>query len=364
MTELEKVYGELFRGHLKSRKAKRRTHDEHKYELNLFENLMNTARALVTYQYRPSRGIAFVIRNPVIREIFAAPYRDRVVHHYVFDKVIDYWERQFIYDSYSCRKGKGTLKGIRRMELFMRQASRNFQDEVYILKYDLSGYFMSLPRRLLYQKAVQGLAKQYSNRYGREFRRLQFLWHKIIFDDPTDGVTVRGSVKDWRRLPAKKSLFKQPNGFGVVIGNLTSQLLSNIFLNDFDHYMKEWLHYRFYGRYVDDFYVLVRKDNYRLALSQEKQMRWYLSRQGLRLNLAKTYRQSIAHGVAFLGVVIYPRCTVAGRRLKQNFAMAVYKSLRSRLEPKSMTSYVGFLLHHDCFGLIMNMWRNVNGCYA
>ena len=356
MDDLEKVYLELFKSHLKARKAKRRTKDEHEYELHLFENLMNTATALCEKRYHPSRGIAFIIRRPVIREIFAAPYVDRVVHHYIFDKVIDYWERQFIYDSYSCRKNKGTLMGIRRMEHFVRKASHNFTQKTYVFKYDLSGYFMSLPRRELYRKATAGLKKQYAGHNITEYRRLKHIWHQVIFDDPTDGVRVRGSAKDWRALPAKKSLFKQAPGYGIVIGNLTSQLLSNIFLNDFDHYMKEWLHFRYYGRYVDDFYVLVDETERVTTLEYENHIKNYLARQGVKMNRQKTYRQEISKGTAFLGVVIYPRRTVAGQRLRQNFAMATESFCRGIGSADTMFSYAGFLSHHDCHNLTNAMF--------
>ena len=106
----------LYLSYLEARKGgKRRTHDEHDFEINLFANLKFLKQDILDKTYYPSRSTAHIITKPVIREIFAAPFRDRIVHHLLFGSVYGWWDNHFIYDSYSCRIGKGTLFGIRRL---------------------------------------------------------------------------------------------------------------------------------------------------------------------------------------------------------------------------------------------------------
>lgn len=108
------------------RGGKRKTHDEHAFEANEYENLLNLKTDLLNKTYVPGRSTSHIIYNPVIREIFAASFRDRVVHHLVFDTVYDWWDRRFIEDSYSCRVGKGTLYGVKRLDHHIRSASENY----------------------------------------------------------------------------------------------------------------------------------------------------------------------------------------------------------------------------------------------
>ena len=180
----------------RARRHKRSTEDEFNFELNCEENILRLAASIMTRTYVPSRGIAFITYNPVIREIFAAPFRDRVVHHYIYNKVYPWWDRHFIPDSYSCREGRGTDYAIRRLYRYMRKVSCNFQRPTCVIEMDVQGYFMSLPHRQLYERALWGLKRQYDPE-DFEFRTLKFLWRQVIFDHPTDGVEIRGSRRRW-----------------------------------------------------------------------------------------------------------------------------------------------------------------------
>ena len=147
----------LYVAYLEARKGgKRSTRDEQMFELNADENLKLLRKAILDKTYRPSRSSAHIIYNPVIREIFAATFRDRVVHHLIFDTVYDWWDKRMIEDAYSCRVGKGTLYGIQRLDHHIRAVSHNYARKAYILKLDIQGYFMSLPRRELYERAIWG----------------------------------------------------------------------------------------------------------------------------------------------------------------------------------------------------------------
>ena len=254
--EVDRIYEWAQNAYLKARLAKRHTRDEQDFEVNAPVLLADLAEDIARRSYKPSRGIAFITFNPVIREIFAAPFRDRIVHHMLYDLVADWWDRRFIYDNYSCRVGKGTLFGIRRLQHHIMSVSENGNREAWVLKLDIRGYFMSLPRRRLYDRAVWGLGRQFPQE-SWEKDVGSFLWRQIIFDDPVKGVKIR-APENWRSLPRSKSLFHAKDGCGIVIGNLTSQLLSNIYLDQLDRFVNFELGCKHYGRYVDDFYIVGR----------------------------------------------------------------------------------------------------------
>ena len=230
---------QLYYAFLEAKKGKCHSEDEYVFEMNLMENLIKLRDSILAKTYKPSRGIAFIIRKPVMREIFAAPFRDRVIHHFLYNMTADWHDRRFSPDSYSCRLNKGTLYGIERMGYHMRAVSNNCQEEAVIAKFDLRGFFMSIDRFKLYEKIVAGLNQQYGKKEDRAiYDLLRYLWSEVVFDDPTENVRIRGSSADWDDLPPEKSLFTQPPNQGLVIGNLTSQLSSNIYLDSFDRFLR------------------------------------------------------------------------------------------------------------------------------
>lgn len=338
---------ELYNAYLAARKNKRHTKDVYLFEMNLRENLAQLREDLINRRYKPSRGIAFIVKRPVIREIFAAPFRDRIVHHLLYNMSYDWWDKRLIYDSYSCRKKKGTLFGIMRLKHHIHSVSRDYTRPAYVLKLDLRGYFMSLSREKLYKRVVWGLDQQFKKNYVlRDF--LKYIWHEIIFDDPTVGVLRRGSVKDWQKLPKTKSLFCQPPGKGIVIGNLSSQMLSNIMLDMLDRYVKFDLGYKNYGRYVDDFYFVVTKEELPKLKQDIKKIDDLLKDElELVLHPNKRYLQEVHKGVEFLGVVIYPNRLVPSRRFKNNFYKAAAEVGMGYKDAESMLSYLGYSKHYN-----------------
>ena len=177
---------ELYVAYLEARKnGKRKTIDEQKFEVDEILNIKKLVAELLNKTYEPSGGEAHVIKYPVEREIFAAPFRDRVVHHWIYDKIYDWWDRHFLYDSYSCRVGKGTLFGIQRLEKLLGKASKNYTEEVYIVKLDLKGYFMSINRKRLYDRVMWGLDRQYAEKkHTKEYEILKYAIGATIFDNP------------------------------------------------------------------------------------------------------------------------------------------------------------------------------------
>lgn len=215
------IFKRLYEAFVAARRGKTRTRDEAEFERDVLGRLGVLTDELIEQNYKPSRGVAFVVLMPVVREIFAAKFRDRVIHHFLYNLTAGFIDRQLIDNSYSCRVGKGTDQGIRQMYRQARKVSHNFTEEIVVFKFDILGYFMSLPHKELFAAARRLAIKQ----FGKDSQLGQlviFLWRQIIFDDPIDGVTVLGRREDWAKVPPSKSLFCQPRGRGIVIGNLTS----------------------------------------------------------------------------------------------------------------------------------------------
>ncbi|MDE5906371.1 MAG: hypothetical protein K2G66_01890 [Alistipes sp.] len=151
----EKLLTDLFNAYYDARQNKRNTLSQLRFEMNLEDNLMELYHEIDERRYHVGRSICFMTNIPVKREIFAADFRDRVVHHLLCNYVSPLFERTFITDSYSCRKGMGTHFGIGRLEHHIRSCSNNYQWKSYLLKLDIQGYFMNINRELLFNIIMQ-----------------------------------------------------------------------------------------------------------------------------------------------------------------------------------------------------------------
>jgi len=343
-----------------ARRGKRHTVDEHRFELCDIESLVLLRDHVVNRTYHPSRGVAFIVRDPVVREIVAAPFCDRVIHHLLFNFCGDWWDRHFIADSYSCRTNKGTLYAQQRLATHIRRVTENYTQPAFCAKLDIQGYFMSMRHDLLFKRILWGLARQFSYPENPKnnldchpddltelYYTLEFLWHQIIHDDPMRGITLRGSPSDWDDLPPSKSLFNQPKGRGIVIGNLTSQLLSNILLDQLDRFIIYDLGYSHYGRYVDDFFIIVPAAQYPQVLRDVDIIEHFLKENlDLTLHPKKRFYQSTTHGIPFVGAVIYPRFITIGERSKRKCFAAAYQLATSGYgDIEGIISRIGSVSH-------------------
>jgi RNA-directed DNA polymerase len=360
---------DVFRAYYDARAHKRNTLNQLHFEMNLEENLVELYREILEGRYRVGRSVCFIVDKPVKREIFAADFRDRVVHHLLYNYLSPLFERTFIDDSYSCRKGYGTLKGIERLEHHIRSCTENFTKPAYVLKLDIQGYFMSMNRQLLYDRMerfllrqVSGLDATASTRNGYNLERVLYLTREVVFNDPTCGCLVRGNRSDWNGLPPSKSLFHSASGCGLPIGNLTSQLFSNIYLNELDRFVKRTLGVKHYGRYVDDFF-LVHPDKWFLLNAEERIRAFLRDSLGLTLHPKKVYLQEVTKGVDYLGAVVKPyrrymvektrrRICCSLRNLKAQAERDWPLSKREgRLLQASVSSYLGCLKQYRSYRL-------------
>ena len=195
---------EVFEAYERGRRHKRGTHNALAFELDYGRNLVALWRDINSDGYRPARSIAFIVERPVKREIFAADFRDRVVHHLIINKLNALFERELIFDAYACRVGKGTHMGIRRVERFMRSCSRNYTRDCYILKLDVQGFFMSIDRGILYRRLEAFVREKYS---APDRELVLDLCRKVVFCDSARSWIIKGRCGDWDGLPADKSLF-------------------------------------------------------------------------------------------------------------------------------------------------------------
>lgn len=338
------LFGLTLVAFLEARRRKQRSRDEYDFEMHWLENLDILTNDILHRTYQPSSGVAFITRWPVVREIVAAPFRDRVIHHLLYNLIVGWVDKRLINNSFSCRKGKGTLYGVKRIQKDIREVSAGYTREAYAIQLDIQGYFMSLPRAGLFRCIKRLLMRMYP--YGGEMYKMQeFLWHQIIMDNPIEGIRRRPPLNAWNELPASKCLFLQEPGIGIVIGNLSSQLLSNIYLDSLDKFVTRGLGYKHYGRYVDDFYLIVTKEQKPQAMEDVKLIERHLLSLGLILHPNKRHVQEVKKGVKFLGMVVYPFGIVPGKRFKQNFYRAVHHYAMGRKKDATIVSYLGYCKH-------------------
>ena len=312
---------ELFQAYRDCRQNKRSTVNALAFEIDYENNLVMLSEEINNGTYQPGRSIAFIVNKPVMREIFAADFRDRVVHHLIINKLNPLFEKEFIYDSCSCRVDKGTHFAVQRLNRFIRQCSGNYTKNCYVLKLDIKGFFMHIDKKILFGK----LAFFINEKYKEQDKTLVIdLCRKIIFNNSILNCVIKGKREDWQGLPSDKSLFHSRENCGLPIGNLTSQIFANFYMSSFDHYIKHDLKVRFYGRYVDDF-VIVSPDKEYLKSLIPKIKNYLESELRLTLHPRKIYLQHYTKGVKYLGAVIKPSRIYIANRTKGNFYQAIAK---------------------------------------
>ncbi|MBQ3670207.1 MAG: hypothetical protein II921_01855 [Treponema sp.] len=378
-------YDEIFEIYFACRATKRRAAGALAFEIDYERNLLELCDELNQRRWKPGSCNCFIVEKPVKREIFAAPFKDRIVHHILIDKLNPCFERFFIKDSFACRTGKGTLAAIKRLSHFVNSATRNCKKESYILKLDIKGYFMSINRTLLYKKLERFIQTDYraylckkSQEKGQgkiqkggwifdlaeieeKISFVTYLAKEIVFNDPTKQVSLKSPKSAWKGLPRDKSLFTAKQGCGLPIGNLTSQVFANFFLTEFDHYIKHTLGIKRYVRYVDDFVIVHESKSYLKYLIPK--IRTFLKDElGLTLHPRKIYLQEAKKGVPFLGAFIKPNLILAGKRIQKNFAQKSEQFERLAHDHKpsrnekiavlaSINSYLGILRQYKSWKL-------------
>jgi len=311
---------DIFTAYLDCRKNKRNTVNALNFELNLENNLIKLYQDIKSRKYKVETSICFIVNKPVKREIFAGNFRDRIIHHFIINKLNQYFEKSLLYDSYSCRKEKGTLFGVSRVKKFIRQCSNNYQKDCWILKMDIQGFFMHIDKSILYKQVWLYLwQERLNNNFDDEdFEVLDYLIKKVIFNDPTKNYIKKSPLEEWDGLPSSKSFFNSNENCGLPIGNLTSQIFANVYMNTFDKWIKDELKVEFYGRYVDDFLIIHQNKEFLLNLIP-KIKEFLQDKLKLTLHPKKIYFQHYSKGIQFLGTTILPFRTFASKKIRNSF---------------------------------------------
>ncbi|MBR1921566.1 MAG: RNA-directed DNA polymerase [Kiritimatiellae bacterium] len=325
-----------------------------RFEMNQEQELVRLRDELLERRYKARPSSCFIIHDPKMREVFAAEFRDRVVHHLFYNYTHELFERTFIADSYSCIEGRGTHYGIDRLRHHLLSCSQNWTKPCYVLKLDVKGYFMSIDRAKLLSRCRELIVKQRARNKSLpalDWGLADYLLESICLLNPVENCRMLGDRSEWDRLPKEKSLFNSKPGCGLPIGNLSSQLFSNIYLGAFDDFMKRELMCRHYGRYVDDAFVVAEtKDElYGIVPKVREFLRDELS---LELNEGKVRVVDARRGVAFLGAYLKPYRTYLStrtlRRIRGRMRSLNWKQPASRVQAR-VNSMLGVLSHCDSY---------------
>lgn len=368
----EQLLKDLHAAYYEARKHKRQKPYQLRFEKELTRNLQELCEELWsrTYQARPST--CFIISDPKKREVFAADFRDRVVHHLYYRYVHVMFERTFVRDSYSCIKNRGTHDGIARLRQHILRESQNYTQPCYVLKIDIRGYFMHINRKKLLAIALNALEKMGNHRVSvHACKRWQelvdmnfvaYLTHELVLLNPVDGCCMIGKQADWEGLPPEKSLFHAQEECGLPIGNLTSQLFSNVYLNVFDQYVKRQLGCRHYGRYVDDaYFVSGDREQLREYIPQIRQ--FLMTELGLPLHEGKLCLVDARQGVSFLGAFVKPGRVYIDqaslRRMRLKLENLSFVRNPKQLQAK-VNSHLGVLGHYRTWHIQRELFFHID----
>ena len=308
MENLLEAWREFLRG-------KRGRADVQEFSLLLMDNLFVLHRNLANRTYRHGVYQAFNISDPKPRNIHKASVRDRLLHHAIYRVLYPYFDRKFITDSFSCRIGKGTHKALNRFKAFAYKASSNNTKTCWILKCDVRKFFASINHYTL--KTI--LAKHITDR--------DTLWLLEQVIDSFSSVAGRN--------------------IGVPLGNLTSQLLVNIYMNGFDQFVKHKLKARYYIRYADDF-VVFSPNRQELGHILPKIRGFLQERLKLELHPDKVSIRTLASGIDFLGWVHFHDHRVLRTATKRR----MFRNLQEKNgKIETVQSYLGLLKHGNARGL-------------
>lgn len=292
--------------------GKRKRKDVAKFSLNLMENLIDLHLCLKNKTYRHGGYMPFKINDPKPREIHKASVRDRLVHHAICRVLFPYFERQFIFNSFSCRKRKGTHRAMNRFRKFSNIVSGNSTRTCWVLKCDIKKFFASIDQKILLQTLARHI----------EDEDTLCLLSEIV-----------GSFRSNHGV-----------GAGLPLGNLTSQLLINVYMNEFDQFVMRELKAKYYIRYADDFTIL---SSGRLELEKLlSKISGFLSiKLMLKLNYKKVEIRTLASGVDFLGWIHFPDHRILRKATKRRMMRRIVEN------PKNETyqSYLGIISHGNSF---------------
>ena len=304
----------LFQAWDEFKREKRGKSDVQVFERHLEDNLFELYAELKKKTYRHGTYQEFYVTDPKRRHIHKSNVRDRVLHHLLYKYLYELFDKHFIYDSYSCRKGKGTHKAVRRLKKLTRIVSRNYTGKCWSLKCDIKKFFASVDHRILKELIARKVKDENVN----------WLINNVIDSFSSE----------------------QRPGCGIPLGNLTSQIFSNIYLNELDQFVKHKLKERHYLRYADDFLVLNRGSerhaDYLSTISE-----FLKDNLKLELHPKKTSARKLTWGIDFCGYIILPHYVLPRTKTKRR----IIKNVLQGSDYQALQSYLGYMSHSNSFRL-------------
>lgn len=293
--------------------GKRRKIDVNKFQTRFMDNILELHQNLKDLSYRHSAYQAFKVNDPKPRDIHKAEVRDRLLHHAIYRKLYPFFDRKWISDSFSCRDNKGTHKAIERFKAFFYKVSKNNTRTCWVLKCDIKKFFASIDHEIL----------------------MQILSKQLV--DANTLILIRNIVE---------SFSSTGPGKGLPLGNLTSQLLVNVYMNEFDQFMKHKLKAKYYIRYADDF-VILSQNRQELEVFLPKIKQFLVEHLSLTMHPTKISISTFSSGVDFLGWVHFPNHRV----LRTSTKRRMVRNLSNTRSKPVIQSYRGLLSHGDTYGL-------------
>lgn len=352
--------GDLFKAYFDCRRHKRNTHAALMFELDLENNLLQLYKELKNGTYKIGRCICFVVTKPKPREVWAANFRDRIVHHLVYNAIKDRFYKRFIKDTYSCIPERGTLAAAKRLLHFARSATNNYTKKMYYLKADLSNFFVSIDKNILFTLLKRHVAENW----------ILKLLEQIVYHDPRSNVFIK-TPHLFKLIPTYKSLWSSDNTHGLPIGNLTSQFFSNVYLNELDQFIKQNLKCKCYLRYVDDF-IIIFDNPHDLNIYFGKIDNYIFINLKLSLHPCKKLINTVTQGMNFVGFFVLPdriflrkrtlnkiRCVIKNWKCKYNrfSQLELFKFF------KSINSYLGMMVNLKCYNLRFSFVMQINSLF-
>lgn len=332
------------------------------------EEVFYLTKRLQSGTYRPESGTVFVTDRPKYREIHAAAFRDRVVHHLLHDQLEPLFEKSFIADSYACRVGKGTHAAAQALQMKMREITRQGKVRAYALKMDIRSFFPSIDKPTLLNLLKKGFKSV------KHQEAIYSLLETVVNHNPVPSARPLGNSNRFSRVPEHKRLGAHGLERGLPIGNLTSQFFANVYLNALDHFVKCTLSVRHYLRYVDDF-ILLHSDPEQLRI-WEASIRAFLAERLFLKAHEGTLIQPVSQGVDFVGYVIRPNYVLSRRRVLKQADKRITE-LERNLRPLQLkdcerwpidsnaaevlratwASYFGHLKHSNFYRALQRLWQ-------
>ena len=288
-------------------RGKRAKPDVQTFSLRLMDNILQLRDELVNRTYRHGGYTAFNISDPKPRNIHKACVRDRLLHHAIYKILYSFFDRKFIADSYSCRLNKGTHRAIKRFRALAYRASRNYTRTCWVLKCDVKKFFASTD-------------------------------HGVLLDILERRIPDKNAIRLLREVIG--SFHSGAPGKGLPLCNLTSQILANVYMNEFDQFVKHRLKAKYYIRYADDL-VILSEDRAWLENILPQICGFLETRLKLQLHQGKIFLKTVASGVDFLGWVHFPDHRV----LRSATRRRMFKRIAENPAPETLNSYAGLLRH-------------------